>query len=62
MNDKSAHEGLSLGYRFSYRIRHLMLSIFGPAQLGDEDPTARLEHERDEKIAEARRHHDRPAA
>jgi hypothetical protein len=62
MDDKSAHEGLSLGYRIGYRIRHMMLSIFGPAQLGDEDPTAELEHEREEKIAEARRHHERPAA
>lgn len=62
MHDKSEHEGLSLGYRFGYRIRHMMLSVFGPAQLGEDDPTAQLEHERDEKVADAKRHDEPHAA
>lgn len=62
MHDKSGHEGLSFGYRLGYRIRHIMLTVFGPAQLGDEDPRTQLEHERDEKVAEARRHDEGHAA
>jgi hypothetical protein len=62
MHDTTGHEGLSLGYRIGYRIRHMMLTIFGPAQLGEEDPRTQLEHERDEKVAEAKRHDERSAA
>lgn len=62
MHDTPGHEGLSLGYRIGYRIRHMMLTIFGPAQLGEDDPRTRLEHERDERVAEARQHDERHAA
>lgn len=62
MHDKTGREELSLGYRIGYRIRHMALTLFGPAQLGEEDPTARLEHERDEKLAEAKRHDGRHGA
>jgi hypothetical protein len=51
---QSDHEGLSLGYRVMYRIKHAGLSIFGPAQLGEsEDPRVRLERERAAKVAAA---------
>jgi hypothetical protein len=38
-----------------YRIKHAGLSVFGPAQLSEEDdPRRRLERERAAKIAAAR--------
>ncbi len=50
------HEGLSVGYRVMYRIKHAGLSVFGPAQLSEEeDPRRRLERERAAKIEAARR-------
>jgi hypothetical protein len=49
-------EGLSVGYRMFYRIRHIGLHVFGPAQLGDtDDPHARLRRERQRKVEAARR-------
>lgn len=48
-------EGLSLGYRIVYRLRRIVMSIYGPAELGgDNDPLVRLKEERDVKIAEAK--------
>lgn len=48
------HEGLPLGYRIVYRVKSVGLNIFGPATLGeDDDPRARLRHERAAKIAAA---------
>lgn len=47
-------EGLSLGYRLGWNIRKVVLSVLGPAQLGDNDPLERLRNERREKAAEAR--------
>ncbi|MBK7721618.1 MAG: hypothetical protein IPI32_05120 [Austwickia sp.] len=47
-------EGLSLMYRITWRIRRALLSVFGPAQLGDDDPKTRLDQERAEKVAQAR--------
>lgn len=47
-------DGLSLGYRIGWRLRKAVMSIWGPAQLGDEDPLARLEAERARKVAEAK--------
>jgi hypothetical protein len=39
-----------------YRIKHAGLSVFGPAQLSEEeDPRRRLERERAAKIEAARR-------
>lgn len=48
-------EVLSLGYRFRWRLRYILLSVFGPAQLGtQEDPQSRLRREREAKVAVAR--------
>lgn len=47
--------GLSIGYRIGYRLRMIGLTIFGPAQLGENnDPKLRLERERAERVAAAR--------
>ncbi|WP_270886718.1 hypothetical protein [Pedococcus sp. 5OH_020] len=55
MSRKSDREGLSLGYRLGYRIRAIGMSIFGPAQLGEEDdPMRRLRREREAKVRAAR--------
>lgn len=52
---KADNEGLSLGYRFRYRIRRMGAQMFGPAQLGDDqDPLVKLERERAAKVARAR--------
>ncbi|WP_286175856.1 hypothetical protein [Arthrobacter sp. NEB 688] len=49
-------EGLSLGYRIGWRVRYLLTSVFGPAQLGTEDdPQNRLRRERARRVEEARR-------
>lgn len=56
MSKRADREGLSLGYRVSYHIRHLMLNLFGPAQLGGgADPQRRLERERAARVEAARR-------
>ncbi len=47
-------EGLSLAYRSGWKIRRSLLSVFGPAQLGDDDPKVRLDQERAEKVAAAK--------
>lgn len=53
---RNGNEGLSVGYRIGYRLRHMALTVFGPAQLGEaEDPTARLEAERAARVERARR-------
>ena len=50
--------GLSLGYRIGYRLRMIGLTVFGPAQLGENnDPKLRLERERAERVAAARARH-----
>lgn len=46
--------GLSLGYRIGWRFRYVTTSVFGPAQLGSEDPQLRLRQERERKVAAAR--------
>jgi hypothetical protein len=44
-----------MGYRVMYRIKHAGLSVFGPAQLSEEqDPRRRLERQRAAKIEAAR--------
>jgi len=49
------HEGLSWGYRVMYRVKHAGLSVFGPAQLSEEDdPRRRLERQRAAKVEAAR--------
>ena len=55
---RSSNEGLSIAYRIGYRLRMMGLSLFGPAQLGEQnDPKARLFREREAKVkaAQARR-------
>lgn len=47
-------EGLSLGYRLGWNIRRIAMTVFGPAQLGEDDPMERLREERRRKSAEAR--------
>ncbi len=55
VTEHAGHEGLSMGYRVMYRIKHAGLSVFGPAQLSEEqDPRRRLERERAAKIEAAR--------
>lgn len=44
-------EGLSIGYRLWWNIRRLVLTVLGPAQLGDADPLYRLKKERADKVA-----------
>ncbi|MGB7817648.1 MAG: hypothetical protein WBL35_02785 [Ornithinibacter sp.] len=52
---KADREGLSLRYRFVWRVRYVLTSVFGPAQLGTtDDPQSRLRRERAEKVAAAR--------
>ncbi|HEV7148059.1 MAG TPA: hypothetical protein VGN48_13785 [Pedococcus sp.] len=52
---KSEREGLSLGYRLRYRLRRMILQIYGPAQLGEsQDPLAKLANERAAKVEAAR--------
>ena len=58
MTRKAQSEGLSIGYRISYRLRTIALTIFGPAQLGeDDDPLVRLRRERAAKVEAARAKH-----
>ncbi|WP_168583629.1 hypothetical protein [Gephyromycinifex aptenodytis] len=47
-------EGLSIGYRMGWNIRRAVMSVLGPAQLGEDDPMERLNVERRNKVAEAR--------
>lgn len=51
-------EGLSIGYRLWWNIRRAVMSVLGPAQLGDDDPLERLHAERAERVAEAKAHRD----
>ncbi len=56
----AGHDGLSLGYRISWNIRRLGLTLFGPAQQSaDRDPLVRLHREREAKVAAARRRGDK---
>jgi hypothetical protein len=53
MSDQDA--GLSLGYRFRWRLTWLLLHIAGPATLPDHlDPRRRMERERAARVARAR--------
>ena len=45
---------LPLGYRIGWRFRYLTTSVFGPAQLGSDDPQLRLRQERERRLAAAR--------
>lgn len=52
-------EGLSLAYRANWKVRRSLLFWFGPAQLGDDDPRARLDQERAGKVAAAKAKRER---
>lgn len=51
---RSSSEGLSFWYRLGWRFRYVTTSVFGPAQLGSDDPQLRLRRERERKVAAAR--------
>jgi hypothetical protein len=53
-----SRDGLTLGYRIGYVFRRIALALFGPAQLGTDDPVARLRQEREQKIALAQARRD----
>jgi hypothetical protein len=47
--------GLSLLYRFAWRMEYLGVSVFGPAQQSlDKDPKERLRRDRAARVAAAR--------
>lgn len=48
------NEGLSPWYRLGWNVRRAVLSVLGPAQLGENDPLERLHIERRDKVAKAR--------
>ena len=55
MSKTTENEGLTLGYRFMWRLRYVGTHVFGPAQLGDDrDPQRRLERERAAKVEAAK--------
>jgi len=55
MSRTTENEGLTLGYRFLWRLKYVGMHVFGPAQLGDErDPQRRLERERAAKVEAAK--------
>ena len=50
------NEGLSLVYRFRWRLLWLLLHVAGPASLPEHlDPRSRMERERAAKVARAQR-------
>jgi len=58
MDRTSRNEGLSLWYRFRWRVQYILVNVFGPARLGDDnDPAAALRRERQDKVERARREH-----
>jgi hypothetical protein len=53
MNGKN--EGLSLGYRLSWRLNYLLLHVAGPATLSKElDPRCRMRRERATRVKNMR--------
>ena len=51
---RQSSEGLSVLYRLGWRFRYVTTSVFGPAQLGSDDPQLRLRRERERRVAAAR--------
>ena len=49
----AGNEGLSIGYRIWWAIRRGVLTVLGPAQLGEDDPIENLRRERAAKVAAA---------
>ncbi|TQM96095.1 hypothetical protein FB476_0955 [Ornithinimicrobium humiphilum] len=55
MAKKVESDGLSLWYRFTWRVKYIVLTFYGPPRLaGRLDPITRLEQDRAAKVAEAR--------
>lgn len=55
MSEKIESEGLSLWYRFTWRVKYTVLTFYGPPRLeAGQDPLTKLERERAAKVAEAR--------
>lgn len=55
MSRSTDNEGLTLGYRFMWRLKYVGMHVFGPAQLGDDsDPQRRLERQRAAKVEAAK--------
>jgi hypothetical protein len=53
--DPYRNEGLSLAYRFFWKLEWVLLHVYGPAQLGDaHDPRVQKEHARRVLQAKAR--------
>jgi len=51
-------DGLTLGYRFKWRLNWLLLHVAGPAEQSDDmDPRRRMERERAELVARHRAEH-----
>ena len=60
---KADRAGLSVRYRVMYRLRRMILQMYGPAQLGEgDDPLAKLQRERAAKVAAAHAAHAADAA
>ena len=52
-------DGISLGYRFKYRMKKIGLIFGGPAQLDEEhDPKVRLKKQKEARKDAWRREHD----
>jgi hypothetical protein len=48
-------DGLTLGYRFKWRLNWLLLHVAGPAEQADDtDPRRRMERERAARVARYR--------
>lgn len=45
-----AKQRLPLGYRIGWRVRYALVSVFGPAQLGSNDPQSRLRAEKQRRL------------
>ena len=55
MSTRFETEGLSLWYRFTWRVKYTLLIFFGPPRLDPrQDPQTRMEQARAAKVAEAR--------
>ncbi len=57
MDRTSRNEGLSHWYRFRWRVRYILVNVFGPARRGDDNDPAALRRERQDKVEQARREH-----
>ena len=55
MSASFERDGLSLWYRFTWRVKYTLLIFFGPPRLDPrQDPQIRMERARAAKVAEAR--------